>query len=114
MSMSIGNITITVVTVKPFFIRNHSKLKTGKTVTTAKSAISSRLRRAAVLSTSRLCKDYPMGEITVHALKNVDFELREGEMTVLLGASGSGKSTLINETLYPILNAHFFKNMDTN
>ena len=37
-----------------------------------------------------------MGEITVHALKNVDFELLEGEMTVLLGASGSGKSTLLN------------------
>jgi excinuclease ABC subunit A len=25
------------------------------------------------------------------------------------GVSGSGKSTLINETLYPILNAHFFR-----
>ena len=37
-----------------------------------------------------------MGEITVHALKHVDFELREGEMMVLLGASGSGKSTLLN------------------
>ena len=37
-----------------------------------------------------------MGEITVHALKNVDFTLLEGEMTVLLGASGSGKSTLLN------------------
>ena len=37
-----------------------------------------------------------MGEITVHALRNVDFELLEGEMTVLLGASGSGKSTLLN------------------
>lgn len=37
-----------------------------------------------------------MGELTVHALKNVDIELREGEMTVLLGASGSGKSTLLN------------------
>jgi len=50
----------------------------------------------AVLTASGLCKNYPMGEITVHALKNVDFELREGEMTVLLGASGSGKSTLLN------------------
>lgn len=37
-----------------------------------------------------------MGELTVHALKNVDFELREGQLTVLLGASGSGKSTLLN------------------
>ncbi len=51
---------------------------------------------AAILSTQRLCKEYSMGEITVHALKDVDFELRKGEMTVLLGASGSGKSTLLN------------------
>jgi putative ABC transport system ATP-binding protein len=51
---------------------------------------------AAVLTTEKLCKQYSMGEVTVHALKDVDFELREGEMTVLLGASGSGKSTLLN------------------
>ena len=37
-----------------------------------------------------------MGEVTVHALRHVDFTLYEGEMTVLLGASGSGKSTLLN------------------
>lgn len=37
-----------------------------------------------------------MGELTVHALKDVNFELREGQLTVLLGASGSGKSTLLN------------------
>ncbi len=53
-------------------------------------------RNEVILRTSGLCKDYPMGEVTVHALKNVDFELRRGEMTVLLGASGSGKSTLLN------------------
>ena len=37
-----------------------------------------------------------MGEVTVHALREVDFELRVGELLVLLGASGSGKSTLLN------------------
>jgi excinuclease ABC subunit A len=30
-------------------------------------------------------------------------------MIGVTGVSGSGKSTLVNETLYPILNAHFFK-----
>ena len=31
-----------------------------------------------------------------------------GKLVCITGVSGSGKSTLINETLYPILNAHFF------
>jgi putative ABC transport system ATP-binding protein len=41
-------------------------------------------------------KVYAMGEVEVHALRGVDFELYEGEFIVLLGPSGSGKSTLLN------------------
>ena len=45
---------------------------------------------------------------TGNNLKNVSIKLPLGIMIGVTGVSGSGKSTLINETLYPILNAHFF------
>ena len=41
-------------------------------------------------------------------LKNIDVKFPLGKMIGVTGVSGSGKSTLINETLYPILNSHFF------
>lgn len=45
---------------------------------------------------------------TGNNLKNVSIEIPLGKLVCVTGVSGSGKSTLINETLYPILNAHFF------
>ncbi len=47
-------------------------------------------------------------EASGNNLKGVTLKLPLGKLICITGVSGSGKSTLINETLYPILNSHFF------
>jgi excinuclease ABC subunit A len=42
-------------------------------------------------------------------LKGVDVRFPAGNFICVTGVSGSGKSTMVNETLYPILNKHFYR-----
>lgn len=49
-----------------------------------------------VLDVKQVSKAYGAGENQVQALKQVDFQMEQGEFVALLGASGSGKSTLLN------------------
>ena len=41
-------------------------------------------------------KHYQIGEVTIEALKGVNFSIKKGEFVVILGASGAGKSTILN------------------
>jgi putative ABC transport system ATP-binding protein len=45
---------------------------------------------------SAVQRTYEAGALSVHALKGVDLELREGTATAIVGPSGSGKSTLLH------------------
>lgn len=54
-------------------------------------------------------KKIKLSGATGNNLKNVSVEFPLGKMICVTGVSGSGKSTLINETLYPILNAHIYR-----
>lgn len=49
-----------------------------------------------VFTARGLSKTYGSGPNAVHALREADLDLFEGEFVVLLGPSGSGKSTLLN------------------
>ena len=49
-----------------------------------------------MLELKNIHKDYPAGENTVHALKNVNLTFRKSDFVSILGPSGCGKTTMLN------------------
>lgn len=49
----------------------------------------------AMIKLTNINKTYP-GVVPLHVLKDINLEIRKGELVSIMGASGSGKSTLLN------------------
>ena len=49
-----------------------------------------------VIEVREMTKVYKMGEVEVHALRGVSFNIERGEVVSIMGPSGSGKTTLMN------------------
>lgn len=43
-----------------------------------------------------LSRSFPSGETTIQAVRDVQFEVHQGELVAIVGSSGSGKSTLLS------------------
>jgi len=51
---------------------------------------------SSIIEAEKLTKIYRRGKEEIHALKNVDFQVGEGEFVSIIGPSGSGKTALLN------------------
>jgi putative ABC transport system ATP-binding protein len=52
--------------------------------------------RDVIIEVREVCKIYRRGSEEIHALRNVNLDVRRGEYLSIMGPSGSGKSTIFN------------------
>ena len=54
------------------------------------------MKKSPVISLKNVWKTYHMGDTYLHAVREVDLDVKQGEFVVIVGPSGSGKSTMLD------------------
>ena len=49
----------------------------------------------AYIEFKNICKEYKMGEVTIKALENTNFQIEKGELVVIVGPSGARENNNI-------------------
>lgn len=54
------------------------------------------MQEEAYVKLEQVTRIYRMGEVEIHAVDGIDFEVKKGEFVVIVGPSGAGKTTVLN------------------
>ncbi len=54
------------------------------------------MKRGNVISLQNVWKTYEMGATKLHAVRDINLDIQQGEFVVIVGPSGSGKSTMLD------------------
>lgn len=70
-------------------------MKKGKKKEVEKKEVGQKNKKAVLIETKKLCKEFQNDKDVNKVLKEIDFKVYDKDFTIIMGSSGSGKSTLL-------------------